>query len=43
MTAKNFLDNFGHLIHAPNGTKGLREMVLQLAVTGKEWGGGAGW
>ena len=35
MTNKEFLQQFGHFIDAPNGIHKLRELVLQFAVQGK--------
>lgn len=34
MNAQMFLENFGPIANAPGGVKRLREMILQLAVTG---------
>lgn len=39
MNAETFLNQFGHLADAPNGVQKLRELVLQLAVTGRLLGG----
>ena len=35
MDAKQFLAEFGHIANAPNGVQRLRELILQLAVTGR--------
>lgn len=35
MTTKTFLENFGYMADAPNGIAKLRQLILQLAVTGK--------
>jgi len=35
MNAKQFLAEFRHIANAPGGTQRLREMVLQLAISGK--------
>ncbi|MDE8555829.1 restriction endonuclease subunit S [Pantoea vagans] len=47
MDAKQFLAEFGHVAHAPEGIARLRELIYQLAVTGRltsqdENDGGAG-
>jgi type I restriction enzyme S subunit len=34
MNVQTFLKNFGYIANAPNGIKRLRELILQLAVTG---------
>ncbi|HGM6878681.1 TPA: restriction endonuclease subunit S [Serratia marcescens] len=35
MDAKQFLSEFGHVAHAPGGVARLRELIYQLAVTGR--------
>lgn len=35
MDAKQFIEQFGHIANAPGGTQKLREMILQLAISGK--------
>ncbi|MDB4521968.1 restriction endonuclease subunit S [Gammaproteobacteria bacterium] len=35
MDTKTFLENFGHIADAPNGVQKLRDLVLQLAVSGR--------
>ncbi len=35
MDAKQFLAEFGHIANAPGGVARLRELIYQLAVTGR--------
>lgn len=35
MDAKQFLSEFGHVAHAPGGVARLRELIYQLAITGR--------
>ena len=35
MDAKTFLAEFGHIVNAPGGIERLREMIYQLAITGR--------
>lgn len=35
MDSRKFLDNFEHIVSAPNGINQIRELILQLAVQGR--------